>query len=351
MAENERLPTNTEDPKDNSSTDEKKYDEKDTNKDGKVSKKEQADWDRKNMTRDRLEADLMQSEFAWAWKLISSDDELNELWNKAINKGWTTDRFTAALMGTDFYQENDGFKRTNATQKSVDPATWQTRLEGAKAQIRDDLAEMGIDVTQVPEGRWEKMAERYLNLGFDTNAAGRAAAYQDWLSTRMSNFMDKDFDLAGAAASNRDSLTAYLIQNGFDPSLDRWTEWVEDRVKGIASGDMQMSDAQSAIRQQAATKYRGFSDRILAGETVQDVASGYLELMADTFEIDPNSIQLKDPYIQQALMGDAETGTPMGLWDFQKQLRQDERWQYTKQANNQASGLARSVLEMFGFVG
>jgi len=102
---------------------EDKYDEKDTNKDGKVSKKEQADWDRKNMTRDRLEADLMQSEFAWAWKLISSDDELKQLWNKAINKGWTTDRFTAALMGTDFYQENDGFKRTNATQKSVDPAT------------------------------------------------------------------------------------------------------------------------------------------------------------------------------------------------------------------------------------
>lgn len=73
--------------------------------------------------------------------------------------------------------------------------------------------------------------------------------------------------------------------------------------------------------------------------------------MADTLEMDPGTINLKDPYIQQALMGDSETGAPMGLWDFQKMLRKDERWQYTKQANAQADGLARSVLEMFGFVG
>ena len=347
MAEqNTRLPRN----EDNPEGDGEKYNKKDTNKDGKVSDKEQADWDRKNMTRDRLEADLMNSEFAWAWKLISSDDELNQLWKRAINKGWTSDRFIAALMGTDFYEENDGFKRTNQTQKSVDPATWETRMQGAIAQIKDDLANR-IDIGNISEDRLRQMAERYLNLGFDTNQPGRAAAYNDWLSTRAVSFTNGGANLAGEAAATKEGLEALLRAQGFDPTLQRWTDWVNARVNAVASGDEQLTDAQSYIRQQAASKYKGYGDQILNGQTVEELANGYFELMADTLEMDPGTINLKDPYIQQALMGDSETGAPMGLWDFQKMLRKDERWQYTKQANAQADGLARSVLEMFGFVG
>lgn len=347
MAEqNSKLPRTEDEP----TKDDKKYDKKDTNKDGKVSDKEKAEWDRKNMVRDRLEADLMNSEFAWAWKLIKSDDELSQLWKRAINKGWNTERFTAALMGTDFYQENDGFKRTNQTQKSVDPASWETRVNGAIAQIKDDLAKR-IDITAISEDRLRQMAERFLNLGFDTNQPGRAAAYNDWLSTRAVAIVDRGVALAGDSAATKEGLQALLRAQGFDPSLERWTKWVTDRVNAIASGNEQLTDAQSYIRQQAASKYTGYRDQILGGQTVEDVASGYIELMADTFEIDPSAINLKDPYIQQALMGDPETGSPTGLWEFQKQLRKDERWQYTKQANQQADGLARSVLEMFGFVG
>ena len=58
--------------------------------------------------------------------------------------------------------------------------------------------------------------------------------------------------------------------------------------------------------------------------------------------------------MRSALQGiDESSGQPkaMGLWEFQKMLRKDDRFRYTKQANQMADGLASSILSMFGFVG
>jgi hypothetical protein len=41
----------------------------------------------------------------------------------------------------------------------------------------------------------------------------------------------------------------------------------------------------------------------------------------------------------------------MTLFDFQKQLRKDARWQYTDQAREEVSSAALRVLQDFGFMG
>jgi hypothetical protein len=85
----------------------------------------------------------------------------------------------------------------------------------------------------------------------------------------------------------------------------------------------------------------------------RDLASGYINVMADTFEIMPDQVSLDDPYLRQAMTGIDDKGNPkpMGLFDFQQKLRQDPRWMNTKQAEDQISNIANDVLKMFGFVG
>jgi len=331
------------------------YQKYDKDKDGKLSDGERKAYDRdqeSEFNRDRLEADLMNSEFSWAWKLIKSVPELQDLWEQAIKEGWQGARFKAKLMDSDWFQENDGYRRTILALEKTDPETYQRRLDGAVAKIRDDLAKMGIRITDIPDTRISQMGRNFLLLGFDQGQ--NENVYQDWLGGNFLKMRDNDKAIAGDALSNEDSLTALLLANGFDPSSEAWKGWIKNTVNSIAVGDMQLTDAQSKVREQAATMYPVFAERIRQGESVQDIAAAYFQVYADTLEVNPSEISLRDPYMIEALQGvDKETGKPvaMGLWDFQKALRKDDRWQYTKQANAMADGLASDILQTFGFVG
>jgi hypothetical protein len=69
--------------------------------------------------------------------------------------------------------------------------------------------------------------------------------------------------------------------------------------------------------------------------------------MASTLEISPESITLNDPVLRSAVAGDKE----LPIYEFQRKLRQDSRWQYTNQAKEEVSDVALKVLRDFGFQG
>jgi hypothetical protein len=69
--------------------------------------------------------------------------------------------------------------------------------------------------------------------------------------------------------------------------------------------------------------------------------------MATTLELDPNAIDLNDPTLRMAITDKGD----MNLYDFNKVLRQDNRWQYTGAAKQEVSNAALGVLRDFGFQG
>jgi hypothetical protein len=44
-------------------------------------------------------------------------------------------------------------------------------------------------------------------------------------------------------------------------------------------------------------------------------------------------------------------GQAMPLWDFEQQLRKDPRWLNTNRAQNDITGVASAVMQMFGLRG
>jgi hypothetical protein len=59
---------------------------------------------------------------------------------------------------------------------------------------------------------------------------------------------------------------------------------------------------------------------------------------------------LFDPKIRSALaftLPDGKVGTK-SIYDFERELRQDERWQYTNQARQEVSDATLKVLRDFG---
>ena len=69
--------------------------------------------------------------------------------------------------------------------------------------------------------------------------------------------------------------------------------------------------------------------------------------MAATLELSPEAISLNDPILRSALGPEKE----MTMYDFQKALRKDPRWQYTNNAKEDVFQSVNRVLQDFGFQG
>jgi hypothetical protein len=69
--------------------------------------------------------------------------------------------------------------------------------------------------------------------------------------------------------------------------------------------------------------------------------------MAAILELSPESINFTDPTLRGAIGPNGE----MSIYDFQKALRKDARWQYTNNAREDVFQSVGKVLQDFGFQG
>lgn len=69
--------------------------------------------------------------------------------------------------------------------------------------------------------------------------------------------------------------------------------------------------------------------------------------MANTLEVNEESITLDDPILRSAITAEGEKT----LYDYQRSLRKDPRWQYTNNARDEVSTIVGTVLRDFGFQG
>ncbi len=149
-----------------------------------------------------------------------------------------------------------------------------------------------------------------------------------------------------AADLTRQELAKTAAANGLDLNRDFGTS-VDAWTKQIADG-ADVDTFKNLIRQ---TARLGMPDRVAnlldQGIDLETVYAPYKKLMAATLEVNPDTIALNDPTLRGAIGQDRE----MTLYDFQRQLRKDPRWQYTDNARESVSTAALGILRDFGFQG
>jgi hypothetical protein len=121
----------------------------------------------------------------------------------------------------------------------------------------------------------------------------------------------------------------------------------------IVAGTIDENTAFNTIRESAANAFPSLSDKIKAGIDVKNLADPYIQSMSNILEVPDTAIDLFDPKIRNAMaftLPDGKVGTK-SIYDFEKELRQDPRWQYTNKAREQAASVATTVLRDFGFMG
>jgi hypothetical protein len=298
--------------------------------------------------RDQVDLSALDADLKWASDLVTAVPELQEILIKHTEMG-SFDKeagaqglanFKSDVLDSLWWKENNQYARKAFALQKTDPSAYGVEIEDAVNEVRETVRTIGIDVS---EADISAIATEAVNDGWLVD--GREYKLRE----RLSQYVEQS-QSQGKAKGNLRSYASSFRNTATANGLQLSSKYFEDLAKSVTLGLMSEDDAEAEIREQAAGFWPSYSDKILAGYNVRDLASGYIYTMANELELDPQSISLDDSYIRSALTSVDDTGNarPKSLWEFQRELRNDPRWMNTNKAQNQVSSIASRVMEMFG---
>jgi hypothetical protein len=204
----------------------------------------------------------------------------------------------------------------NRDPTAAELAKYTKRLQSAERRnpfkTVDGIRTGGLDKAQFIVGELQKLPE-YSTKKADT----RSLTVQTLQSTANAN---------GVSLSPQ-QLEQYAleVQNGKDIKV------IQSQIRNVAGA--------------------GMPDRVVKllaeGTDLDTVYAPYRGVMSAILELNPDSISLNDPTLRSAIGSNGETS----IYDFQRALRKDARWQYTNNAREDVFQSVGKVLQDFGFQG
>lgn len=287
--------------------------------------------------RDRLDPREIEREYGFAYSFFKSDPELWDLLQKAIDGTWSAVRFAQALKDTKWYRKHSDTWRQVTALKHSDPGAYNERLGNMRTQIQNLAGQYGADLTKKELAR---LSERALLFGWSPDQI------LDHIAKDVRPGKDGDYD--GQLSGIQDRLEQTAFRNGVRLNQKQVKKWMQQIVRGEAD----VNQYENYIRKLAAQTFTAYGKEIKSGMDAMDVATPYIQSMADILELNPASVNLFDKNIRRALSWKNEKGeaVPMSIADFEDQLRNDKRWQYTDNAKEQLMGYAVELGKMWGIL-
>lgn len=299
-------------------------------------------------------------------EIFSTNDELKKLLRKAVEGKYDVNRFTNELEGTNWFKQNAGPIR----QRGFYKRQYDALVEGlkkddpnyqAKIEELNKTSEYGRGLQNAIESvtdEWTRQygtptAEDQITINTIADEIYRYANEGDLTKIRNAVLTKPKIIKAGtvsggATGQNLQALRSIAAANGLDLDRDFGTSiqtWMDRLAKGES-----IETIKSLIRNTAKTTWNT-NDRISGlldqGVDLNTIYAPYRTRMANILEIAPDAITFNDLASKGIIGGKEEKN----LYDFEKELRLDPRWQYTRNAKQEVSNAALQVLRDFGFQG
>jgi len=209
---------------------------------------------------------------------------------------------------------------------------YKERLRSWLLGIKPDLKKKGLSLT-------DAQLEEYYKRGIDD-----LTIFDEALSG--TKFVPGK--TGGSQATDYNSLLSIATRNGISVSLLPKVlgfDSIDQVLKELQTG-ASIDDFTQKIRNYAKTAMPDYVKKLIdQGQDLTDIINPYRATISDVLDIPYNSIDVTDKNIQSALAGN------ISLADLRKQLRKDDRWQYTDTARSEVASVTRQVLQDFGFMG
>lgn len=277
-------------------------------------------------------------EYGFVQALFNSNGELKRLFNRAVAGQWTAQKFQASLRDTAWWKGHSKNERDYLTKRYGDPATAKAETSAAYVKVRQLANQLGMRETPGNASRLNTWAYNVVAKGWS----------DDQLRYDMGKYVYFDHDVhQGQGGEVQDQLRSYA----FDMGVKMSSSWYAEKARTVIRGTGAVEDYKDDIRRQAKATYSNWATQIDSGKTVAELASPYMQSMSQILEIPVGSINTFDPDVKKALQNkDPKTGQNMvmPLWQFETQLRGEQRWKRTKNAQDSMMQVAHQVLTDFG---
>lgn len=247
----------------------------------------------------------------------------------------TLDKYNQQLAMADTQDKKDAILSKIGQLKTT--SAYARGLASAKAYI--EATASGLTGTMSPE-RLDAFVKRMYDSANDkdpniiTRELAALVSYKPGMQ------------LGGSVGGDLTTLRATARANGFDLDTSFGSS-INDWLQRLAKGES-IETFKNTIR--GAAKL-GLPDKVAnlldQGLDLKDIYDPYKKVMASVLEVAPDSISLDDKTLRSAIGPEKE----MSLYDFQRILRKDPRWQYTNNAREESSDAVLGVLRNFGFQG
>jgi hypothetical protein len=303
-------------------------------------------------TTTKLEAPMS----TWIITALQTIPELNALY-QSVRKPDGSFKYDAATIAgmindTDWYRLNG----PTVAQKLVD------RIKGGENNYREGVNEYRQSVSKVAS-----------DLGLDASdpqissylsALGENAYLHNWTPAQLEGVITSNTEIVkkikgGLYTAQTQDVADYAQTMGVNLSAGDRTNYTQ-RLMGLTDKNgvrvrSSIDDIKSEIRKNTATKYSVYADQINAGVSLWDLTSNYRQKAADLLEVDPDSIKWDDPLFKDGKVFqsvDPNSGKVVArpLWEADKMIKADSRWQYTKNAADSYDKMTYGILQKFGMV-
>jgi hypothetical protein len=295
--------------------------------------------------------------------IFSNVKSLGKILEEYVNGKIDIDLFKQKVANDPWYRQNSTEIKARYLQKfnyqdlvKSGNAKGTTDYEQKIAQITNDLIKQSRQLGAViDEGQAKLIAEDLYIHNQDADESVKTRRLVNFIRP-MSGIIAGRIteDYSGLALQNYQGLQKLAKQNGLrlenilPPGIDGKPATAEETLKRLALGEIDPTRLASDVRKLAAVGQPQFVRDLLGqGINLDEIYSPYRRTMARVLELDEGQIDLMDPTLR---MGINEKGD-VNLYDYEKALRQDSRWQYTGDARQKVSDSALTVLRNFGFQG
>ena len=300
--------------------------------------------DFKNIIRD----DAGKTQNKYVQDLLRSGYDLDGVYGNYIN-----------LMAQTFNVDPNTIKLNDAALQGIFTDKGGMTFNDFTTKLRSDKRFVGTVAESGTKDLRQSIADRALTLGVALDEAAIDDISNNALAMGIgasSSLVDKLIRakftyspgkiVGGAAGGALGQLKATAAANGLDFDKQFGTQaqtWLAKILQGESPDTFK-----NIIRQ---TAKLGLPEKVGSlldlGVDLETIYSPYKNVMASVLEINPQTIGLDDKTLRSAIGPDKE----MTIYDWERSLRKDARWQYTNNARQEVSSIGLNVLQQLGFQG
>jgi hypothetical protein len=265
--------------------------------------------------------------------------DVRDLLLRAVANDYTEDRFKKEYQSTKYFLETD---KSIREWNIATPEEKLSKTATSAQTIRDTYGDLFED-----DALLTKAAEGAARLGLS--------------GTRLRSYL---FQSAAQSKSEKAQISQTATADKIRQiGADYGYTVTQDELDSVLTGQPERGSTniltEQALKERAKLALVGenphLKQQIDAGLTMKSMFTNYQTEAAELLEVDPNSISVSDPKFRQALAyRDPKSGQvrQLSLSEWRQIVRTDKQfnYQYTKQANKDATDLGLTIARAFGKV-